>query len=271
MNTRALAVIPARLASTRFPRKLLADRTGKPLIQHVVERVMLAQRVSRIIVAADHLELERAVTVIPGRVETMLTRNDHPNGTSRIAEVVARLTRDANPETRDPRPQTRNPAWDLIVNVQGDEPEIEPEVIDQLIDGLAADPAAPMATLASDFAPDEDPNNPNIVKLVTTAAPPLRALYFSRSLIPFDRDKRGPAAVRVLKHPGLYAYRPEFLLKYVTLAPTPLEQAEQLEQLRALEHGYAIAVVMTRTRHHGIDTAEQYEAFVQRWRISHPR
>ncbi len=109
-----------------------------------------------------------------------------------------------------------------------------------------------MATLASDFAPDEDPANPNIVKLITNQSG--RAIYFSRSLIPFDRDRQGPPAVHYLKHPGLYAYRRDFLLKYVTLPATPLEKIEQLEQLRAIEHGYAIAVVKTEVRHHGIDT-----------------
>ena len=150
---------------------------------------------------------------------------------------------------------------EIILNVQGDEPEIEPRVIDELVAGLQADPQAPMATLASDFAADEDPANPNIVKLVITHGPHPRALYFSRSLIPFDRDRRG---IKPLKHPGLYAYRRDFLLHYVTLPPTPLEQAEQLEQLRALEHGFPIAVVRTTVRHHGIDTPEQYEEFVRR-------
>lgn len=242
----ALAVIPARFASTRFPGKPLANRTGKPLIQHVVERVRLAKRVGEIVVATDDRRIFDAVTAFGARA--VMTREDHPNGTSRIAEVVEHFD---------------SP---IVVNVQGDEPEIEPHVIDQLIDGLTADPDAPMATLASDFAPDEDPANPNIVKLVTaTVAGRLRAMYFSRSLIPFDRDRAGTKApARALKHPGLYAYRREFLLHYVTLAPTPLECTEQLEQLRALEHGHAIAVIKINTRHHGIDTPEQYEAFVQR-------
>jgi 3-deoxy-manno-octulosonate cytidylyltransferase (CMP-KDO synthetase) len=246
-----LAVIPARYGSTRFPGKPLANQTGKFLIQHVVEQVRRAASVGRIIVATDDRRIFEAVQTFGG--EARMTRPDHPNGTSRIAEVVAALS-----PTLDSGPGT----LDFVLNVQGDEPEIEPAVIDQLVAGLRADPAAPMATLAADFAPDEDPANPNIVKLVCTATAPLRALYFSRSLIPFDRDGRG---VRPLKHPGLYAYRRDFLLRYVTLPPTPLEQAEQLEQLRALEHGYAIAVVKTIVRHHGIDTPEQYAQFVRRW------
>jgi len=249
--TPALAVIPARFASTRFPGKPLADRTGKPLIQHVVEQVRKAQRIGRILVATDDERIRDAVLAFGG--EAVMTRADHPNGTSRIAEALSRL------RLSDP----------IIVNVQGDEPDIEPAVIDQLVVGLESDPDAPMATLASPFADDEDPADPNIVKLVTAQVNGrLRALYFSRSLIPFIRDNQtsSPQPHAYHKHPGLYAYRRDFLLHYVTLAPTPLEQAEQLEQLRALEHGYPIAIVPTTVRHHGIDTPQQYEAFVARHR-----
>jgi len=240
-NPPAVAVIPARLASTRFPRKLLADQPGRPLIVHVVEQAKKAANVGRIIVAADHQDIADAVG---DAAEVVMTRVDHPNGTSRIAEVVEKCA-----------------IHGIIVNVQGDEPEIEPAVIDQLIEGLHADASADMATLAAEFADDEDPTNPNIVKLVVDQLG--RAIYFSRSLIPFDRDKRG---IRQLKHPGMYAYRRDFLLKYVTLPATPCEQIEQLEQLRAIEHGYRIAVIKTVVRHHGIDTPEQYEEFVARHR-----
>lgn len=240
----ALAVIPARFGSTRFPGKPLASETGKPLIRHVVEQARKASRVGRVIVATDDARIFDAVRGFGG--EAAMTRSDHPNGTSRIAEVVGAI------------PPAESA---IVVNVQGDEPEIEPELIDRLIDGLLADAGAPMATLASPFAADEDPCNPNIVKLVVDQRG--RAMYFSRSLIPLDRDRRG---IKPLKHPGMYAYRREFLLKYVTLPPTPLEQAEQLEQLRALEHGYAIAVIHAEARHHGIDTPEQYAAFVKRYR-----
>lgn len=252
----AIAVVPARFGSTRFPGKPLADQTGKPLIQHVVERALQAQRVSRVIVATDDQRIFDAVRKFGGDV--VMTRADHPNGTSRIAEVVEQLQRNT---TGAQLLEAQLPG--VVVNVQGDEPEIEPRVIDELIDGLLADPEAPMATLASPFADDEDPSNPNIVKLVVGVN--RRALYFSRSVIPYDRS-HGRTPPTLLKHPGLYAYRPAFLLKYVTLAATPAEQAEQLEQLRALEHGYPIAVVQTTVRHHGIDTPEQYAAFVARWR-----
>ncbi len=240
--SKALAVIPARYGSTRFPGKPLAKETGKYLIEHVMERAAMATRLGRVIVATDDQRILDAVRGFGG--EAMMT-GEHPNGTSRIAEVVAALG---------------NEVGSIVVNVQGDEPEIEPAVIDQLIAGLEADQDAPMATLAADFAPDEDPADPNIVKLVLNPAG--RAMYFSRSLIPFDRDRQG--ALKPLKHPGLYAYRREFLLKYVTLPATPLEQCEQLEQLRALEHGYAIAVVKAQVRHHGIDTPQQYADFVRR-------
>ncbi len=242
-----LAVIPARYGSTRFPGKPLASDTGKPMIVHVVEAARAARRVTRVLVATDDPRILDAV--LAAGHEAVMTRTDHPNGTSRIAEVVAGL----------PEEDSR-----IVVNVQGDEPDIEPRVIDELIEGLAADPEAPMATLASDFAPDEDPRDPNIVKLVVSQRG--RALYFSRSLIPFPRrDGTNPPP---LKHPGLYAYRRDFLLRYVALRATPAEQSEQLEQLRALEHGYAIAVVRTVVRHHGIDTPEQYRAFVARRRAS---
>ncbi len=246
----ATAIIPARFGSTRFPGKPLADKTGKPLIQHVVEQAHKAQTVGRVVVATDDQRIYDAVLAFGG--EAVMTRTDHPNGTSRLAEAVQAI---------DPPPDDDA----IILNVQGDEPEIEPDVIDQLVTGLANDPDAPMATLASPFADDEDPSDPNIVKLIVDQNG--HALYFSRSLIPHHRD--APSALSThtsafLKHPGLYAYRRGFLLKYVTLPPTPLEEAEKLEQLRALEHGYKIAVIKTQVRHHGIDTPEQYEAFVSR-------
>lgn len=240
----ATAIIPARYGSTRFPGKPLADSTGKPLIQHVVEAVAGSQLIGEVIVATDDRRIADAVAQSGTRA--VMTRGDHPNGTCRIAEAAQQL---------DLR------GGDIVVNVQGDEPEIEHDVIDTLIDRLASDSEVPMATLASEFAEDEDPADPNIVKIVVDRCN--RAMYFSRSPIPFDRDNQGHVP---LKHPGLYVYRADFLQTYVTLPPTPLERSEQLEQLRALEHGYPIAVAVTKVRHHGIDTPEQYEAFVARQR-----
>lgn len=236
----AVAVIPARYASVRFPGKPLADRTGKPLIQHVYERVRGARLVGRVIVATDDDRIAQAVRRFGG--EALMTAAGHPNGTCRIAEVAPGL--DA----------------DLIVNVQGDEPEIDPDLIDAAVTGLLDHPDAVASTLASPFAPQEDPADPNIVKVVIDAAG--RALYFSRAKVPHAREGDGPA--RPLKHVGMYVYRRPFLATYAGLAPTPLERTERLEQLRILEHGYEIAVIVADVSHHGIDTPEQYEAFVGR-------
>jgi 3-deoxy-manno-octulosonate cytidylyltransferase (CMP-KDO synthetase) len=241
-STGAIAIIPARYGSSRFPGKPLAQAGGKPLIQHVVETAQQARTIERVLVATDDHRIADAVTAFGG--EAMLT-GEHPNGTARLAEVAQRL--DLAPDQ-------------IIVNLQGDEPELPPSTIDQLVATIERDTAAPMATLASPFAANEDPADPNIVKLVTSQHG--RALYFSRSLIPCDRDAEMHHSP--LKHPGMYAYRRWFLLRYVQLEPTPLEQAEKLEQLRALEHGYPIAVACVTINHHGIDTPEQHEAFAQR-------
>ncbi|MBI1373451.1 MAG: 3-deoxy-manno-octulosonate cytidylyltransferase [Phycisphaera sp.] len=237
-----VAIIPARYASTRLPGKPLLDATGKPMVVHVIEQAMLAESIADVLVATDDQRIHDAVLAHGFR--SVMTRDDHPNGTSRVAEAAESLPDDV----------------DLIVNVQGDEPQIEPGVIDALVDRMRAGDE-PMGTLASHFAHDENPADPNIVKLVTDRRG--RAMYFSRSIIPFDRDGMG---VQPLKHPGLYAYRRDFLPVYVALEPTPNEEAEKLEQLRALEHGHAIAVVLADVRHHGIDTPAQYEAFVAAYR-----
>ena len=232
----ATAIIPARYASARFAGKVLADRTGKPLIQHVHERAARASLVDRVIVATDDQRIVDAVAAFGG--EAVMTSPDHANGTSRIAEVARSLDDE------------------IIVNVQADEPEIDPDLIDLAIRALAGRAEVPMATLASPFARGEDPADPNIVKVVVDEA--------GRALYPYDRD--GTGARPPLKHVGLYVYRRDFLLTYVTLPPTPLEQAERLEQLRVLEHGYPIAVAVAEVPHHGIDTVQQYEAFVERWK-----
>jgi len=237
------------MGATRLPGKPLADQTGKPLIQHVVENARRAATVTRVVVATDDARIAEAIRALGG--EAVITRTDHPNGTSRLAEAVSLLGAD------DP----------LILNVQGDEPEIDPAIIDALVQGLADDPAADMATLYAPFADDEDPADPNIVKVVKDQHD--HALYFSRSLIPFVRDqtrsKLKAQGSPPYKHPGLYAYRRAFLLQYPSLEPTPLEQAEQLEQLRVLEHGHTIKLIAAPGPvEPGIDTPEQYQAFVQR-------
>lgn len=254
---KAIAVIPARHASTRFPGKMLANRTGKPLIQHVYEQARKARYIGRVVVATDDGHIAEAVTNFGG--EFVMTRLDHPNGTSRIAEAIGRL---------GPPQGGGLAACDsaLIVNVQGDEPEIDPELIDLAIATLdhPGHRDAVASTVAAPFGPHEDPGHPNIVKVVIDQRG--RALYFSRAAIPYNRD--GEVGVPPMKHVGLYVYRREFLLSYPGLAATPLEKAEKLEQLRILEHGHSIAVaVWSRPIDAtGIDTPEQYDAFVNRTR-----
>ncbi len=239
-------VIPARFASTRFPGKLLVSETGKPLIQHTWECARLARCANRVLIAADDDRILDAAASFGA--ESILTRSDHPNGSSRLAEVAQHL-HDS-----------------IIVNVQGDEPEIEPELIDAAVASLMADPGAVVATIASPFAATDDPANPNIVKVAVAANH--RALYFSRSIIPFNRD--AAHAVVPLRHVGLYAYRRDFLMQYPRLNATPLEQAESLEQLRILEHGHAIAVAVRPSSAAGIDTPEQYAEFVRRMKSTRP-
>jgi 3-deoxy-manno-octulosonate cytidylyltransferase (CMP-KDO synthetase) len=271
-----LAVIPARYASSRFPGKMLADRTGKPLIQHVWERAKQAKTVDQVIVATEDQRIFDAVVAFGG--EAIMTRPDHLNGTSRIAEAVERLEMGRDEETERRRDEVRasttrsvssslrlsvSRPFEIVVNVQGDEPDLAPALIDLAIDTLERHRDCPVATIASPFAPGEDPANPNIVKVVIDRFG--RAMYFSRALIPFNRD--GVALDRAcgpFKHVGLYVYRREFLPMYVNLPATPLEQAEKLEQLRVLEHGHKIAVALAEAHHHGIDTPEQYDAFVKR-------
>ena len=247
----AVAIIPARLGSTRFPGKVLANQTGKYLIQHVWEAAGRAERVSRVVIATDDVRVRDAAASFGA--EAVLTRPDHPNGTSRLSEAARLLALDPD---------------HIIVNVQGDEPELEPGAIDGAVQSLVAGESAGWArigTVAVPFGQGEDPRDPNCVKVVVGRGG--RALYFSRSLIPYDRD--GRHTVAPLRHVGLYAYRRRFLDEYAAMPQTPLEIVEQLEQLRALEHGHGIAVALCRSSRVGIDTPEQYAAFVERWKARH--
>lgn len=228
---RTLCVIPARYASTRLPGKPLADICGKPMICRVLERASRAQKPEKVIVATDDERIYDAVRAEGG--EAILTRADHPTGTDRLAEVA-----EAYPEV------------DLIVNVQGDEPLIEPSVIDDLIAPFEMDENLPMATVMVRMDDATEQLNPNNVKVIVDKLG--YALYFSRSLVPYPRAVAGP----VYKHIGIYAYRRDFLLRYARLEPTPLERAESLEQLRALENGYGIRVLETDCRFVGVDTPE---------------
>jgi 3-deoxy-manno-octulosonate cytidylyltransferase (CMP-KDO synthetase) len=238
-NLAATVIIPARYASTRFPAKILASDTGRPLVQHVVDAVRKCRRVSQIIVAADD---ERIVTALR-RFETqcVMTSAKHQSGTDRIAEVAEKI--DA----------------EIVVNVQGDEPEIEAGIVDGLI-GRLEDTGDDMATAATPFSAAMDVTNPNLVKVVMNRDG--RAIYFSRSVIPYNRDLDSVPSYYL--HLGIYAYRRRFLLEFAKLPPTALEQAEKLEQLRALEHGRSIYVMKVDRATHGIDTPEQYAEFVKR-------
>jgi 3-deoxy-manno-octulosonate cytidylyltransferase (CMP-KDO synthetase) len=250
----AVVVIPARFGSTRFHAKILASDTGRPLVQHVVERAEQASRVREVIVATDDERIRNALIEFGTRC--VMTSPAHQSGTDRIAEVAGGLPEDV----------------DIIVNVQGDEPEIEPEIIDRLVERLEVS-KDDMATAATPFPPGADPADPNLVKVVI--APDGRALYFSRSPIPYPRDGAAQFAqtpqssggkLTYYLHLGIYAYRRPFLLDFASWPPTPLETTEKLEQLRALEHGRSIYVLKTPRATHGIDTPEQYAAFVERFR-----
>ena len=235
-------LIPARLASTRLPRKPLADIGGLPMIVRVAQRAALS-RAQRVVVAADHAEIVAACQ--RHGVSALQTRADHPSGSDRLAEACERLGLDGE---------------DLVVNVQGDEPLIEPALIDACAALLAARPDCVMSTAAHPIHSIDEWHNPNVVKVVLDAQ--ARALYFSRAAIPHPRDA-GPNGMAVLpapvplRHIGLYAYRAGFLRRYAALAPSPLEQIESLEQLRVLWHGERIAVHRTETAPGpGVDTPE---------------
>jgi 3-deoxy-manno-octulosonate cytidylyltransferase (CMP-KDO synthetase) len=215
-----LAIIPARYDSSRFPGKPLASIAGRPMIQHVVERVRQASRVSRVLVATDDERIRAAVSAFGG--EVAMTRRDHRSGTERIAEVAARVSAE------------------IYVNVQGDEPLISPHVIDVAVAEIQSDPEIPVATLCVPIEKPAEIMDPNVVKVVMDFDG--NALYFSRAPIPWVRDAAEPVAARHFKHIGIYVFRRHALLEFATLPPGELEHLEQLEQLRWLENGYRIRV-----------------------------
>ncbi|HWE40406.1 MAG TPA: 3-deoxy-manno-octulosonate cytidylyltransferase [Isosphaeraceae bacterium] len=244
-----VAVIPARFASTRLPGKPLLADTGRPLIQHVVEAARRSARIGRILVATDDDRVACAVREFGG--EAVLTRADHPSGTDRVAEVAATL-----------------PTARIVVNLQGDEPEVSGAALDLVVQLLDDDPDAPMATLATPIRSERDYRDPSCVKVVRSRSG--RALYFSRSPIPHHRDGLPADAPPALLHLGLYAYRRDFLLSLAKLPPSPLELAEKLEQLRVLEAGFPIAVGLVDEPSVGIDTPDDYRRFVARWHARQP-
>jgi len=230
-----IGILPARWGSTRFPGKPLHLIAGKPLIQHVWERCKSATHLSEIIVATDDERIMAAVEEFGGKA--VMTSKDHPTGTDRLAEVCAQL-----------------PHASHILNIQGDEPLIDPVLIDELAKALIEDPTLDMVTAANPLPPsDAAVQDPNVVKVVLRKSG--HALYFSRSPLPFFRNPVD--GLQVLRHKGIYGYRRDFLETFVTWPPSPLEQAESLEQLRALENGASIRVLLTNDTSPGVDTPEQ--------------
>lgn len=231
----AVGIIPARYASSRFPGKPLANILGKPMIQHVYEQAKQAKLLDQVLVATDDDRIFKAVQNFAGKAQ--MTSQTAANGTERVAEVAANLSHE------------------LIVNIQGDEPLIDPKKIDQLINLMVKNPDAVVGTLVKRINKVEDLTNPNIPKVVVDKD--FNALYFSRAIIPFNRDG-GDAAQLFSKtdfyqHIGIYIYRRDFLLQLVKFPPTKLEKVEQLEQLRILENGYKIKVAVTETSSIGVD------------------
>ncbi len=244
---RVVGVIPARLQSTRLPRKLLLDETGCVLLEYAWAAACRANRLDEVIVAADSVEVVSAVESFGGRA---VMTGEHSSGTDRVAEVVAGCCADAV----------------TIVNVQGDEPELDPDHIDSLVEVLEADSSLQMATLACPIRDRRTLDDPSCVKVVTGSDG--QALYFSRYPIPCVRDGDLDALLEGespwLLHVGLYAYRRDYLLELTSLPTSPLEELECLEQLRALQHGAAIGVRVAEHSAVGIDTPDDYARFVAR-------
>jgi 3-deoxy-manno-octulosonate cytidylyltransferase (CMP-KDO synthetase) len=230
---KTVGIIPARWGSTRFPGKLLHPIAGQPLLQHVWERCQQAQSLDAVIIATDDMRIAQAA--FDWGAEVSLTSSQHASGTDRIAEVARNL-----------RSATH------IINVQGDEPLIEPKLIDRLAAALRRDRTLEMITAAHPFENAAEASSPHQVKVIVDLRG--NALYFSRFAIPFPRDRSAP--VKYLRHQGIYGFRRKTLLQFVKWKSTPLERAESLEQLRALENGVRVYVLITKHGSPGVDTLE---------------
>jgi 3-deoxy-manno-octulosonate cytidylyltransferase (CMP-KDO synthetase) len=234
----AVGVIPARYGSTRFPGKPLADLLGKPLLQHVWEGARQSRLLSRVIIATDDERIYEVAQSFGG--EVVMTGGEHPSGTDRVAEVVREMD------------------VDVVVNVQGDEPLIEGRVVDDLVSAFEADETLEMATLVNRVPLDAANNDPHTAKVVTDRDG--FALYFSRWPIPFVMNTPlSPEGAECLQHVGMYGFRKGFLMHFTSLDPTPLEQIEGLEQLRALEHGFRVKVIETDHSPANVDTPDDLE------------
>jgi 3-deoxy-manno-octulosonate cytidylyltransferase (CMP-KDO synthetase) len=231
--SKALGIIPARWASTRFPGKPLHPIAGKPLLQHVWDASRGAKKLDRLIIATDDFRIAEAA--FKWGAEVALTSANHSNGTDRIAQVAAKAKQ-----------------FGQIVNIQGDEPMVDPKLIDRLVRELQRDPKLDMITAAHPFADPQEAESPHQVKVVVNIKN--EALYFSRGVIPFARNTAAPP--QYFRHQGIYGYTRDLLLRFVRWKISPLEHAESLEQLRALENGVRIKVVMTRSGSPGVDTPE---------------
>lgn len=242
-----MIVIPARMNSTRLPRKMLLAETGKPLIQHTYETAIRARKPDKVVVATDHEEILDAVRKFGG--EAMMTDPEAASGTDRVAEVARQF-----------------PDYSIFVNVQGDEPELEPESIDRAVQVLENDPEAVMSTLATPIRTVEQVLDPACVKVVFDHF--FNALYFSRSPVPFARDgfenlvRVDPPLFHL--HIGLYCYRNEFLQQLGSMPVSSYEETERLEQLRVLQNGHRIKTAVIPNASPGIDTPDDYRAFVKR-------
>ena len=243
MPTRILGVIPARFASTRFPAKALARISGKSMLQHVFERASQARYLTSVVIATDDQRIYDEAKRFGAPVR--MTRADHLSGTDRVAEVAS--ADDAQ----------------IVVNIQGDEPLIDPAAIDAAVLSILDHPEIPMGTLKKRIEDPAEIDNPNVVKVVTNFAGD--AIYFSRATIPY---LRGNESLTRFKHIGLYVYRRDFLLSYSDLPVGPLEKAERLEQLRALENGYSIRVAETEYESIGVDTPEDFERVTKLYETS---
>ena len=243
MPTRILGVIPARFASTRFPAKALARISGKSMLEHVFERASRARYLTSVVIATDDQRIYDEAKRFGAPV--CMTRADHLSGTDRVAEVAS--ADDAQ----------------IVVNIQGDEPLIDPAAIDAAVLSILDHPEIPMGTLKKRIEDPAEIDNPNVVKVVTNFAGD--AIYFSRATIPY---LRGGESLTRFKHIGLYVYRRDFLLSYSDLPVGPLEKAERLEQLRALENGYSIRVAETEYESIGVDTPEDFERVTKLYETS---
>ncbi len=232
-----IGVIPARWASTRLEGKILADIQGKPMIQHVWERAKRCRLLDEVMIACD----DRRVYMIAKKfgAHVVLTSTDLASGTDRIAEAV------------------KNFKIEIVINIQGDEPLIDPKTIDALAEVLIKDKTCVMVTVIKEITQPNELNNPNVVKVVIDKHKD--AMYFSRSLIPFNRDSKKTNRIRYFKHLGLYGYRKKFLMRFKDLPKSFLEKVEQLEQLRVLEAGYKIKTIQTHKETISVDTPEDLE------------